>query len=305
MMISSSPVAPLTFRPRAVLDTDTYNEVDDQFALAHLLLSQDRVQFEEIYAAPFHNSRSQGPDDGMERSYDEIMRVLKLLERVPNTQKPVYRGSRQFMDSADKPVESEAARRLVEIAMAPSDAPGKLYVVAIGACTNVASAILMEPAITEKIVVVWLGGNSPYWPSAKEFNLQQDLHAVRVLLDKPVPLVLVPCHPVASHMQTTVAELEKHLAPYSKLGEYLTDIVRHHHKNEPGWSKVIWDMAATAWLMDPGWLPTEEKPSPVLLDDMTWQLEMGRRTISIAKQVHRDPIFADFYAKCKALGDLG
>ena len=44
-----------------VLDTDTYNEVDDQFALCYSLLSPERVNLQAVYAAPFHNNRSSGP----------------------------------------------------------------------------------------------------------------------------------------------------------------------------------------------------------------------------------------------------
>ena len=51
-----------------VLDTDTYNEVDDQFALAYMLCSGDKLNVKGISAAPFHNSRSCGPGDGMEKS---------------------------------------------------------------------------------------------------------------------------------------------------------------------------------------------------------------------------------------------
>ena len=46
---------------RAVLDTDTFNEIDDQFALVQALLSPDRIRLEATYAAPFHNSRSTSP----------------------------------------------------------------------------------------------------------------------------------------------------------------------------------------------------------------------------------------------------
>lgn len=41
-----------------VLDTDTYNEVDDQFALMYALRSPERLNVEAIYAAPFYNNRS-------------------------------------------------------------------------------------------------------------------------------------------------------------------------------------------------------------------------------------------------------
>ncbi|MDB5059507.1 MAG: Inosine/uridine-preferring nucleoside hydrolase, partial [Chloroflexi bacterium] len=50
-----------------VLDTDTYNEIDDQFAIAYALLSPERIVVEAIYAAPFHNDRSTGPGDGMRK----------------------------------------------------------------------------------------------------------------------------------------------------------------------------------------------------------------------------------------------
>ena len=39
----------------AVLDTDTYNEIDDQFALAYALLARDVVDLQAVIAAPFSN----------------------------------------------------------------------------------------------------------------------------------------------------------------------------------------------------------------------------------------------------------
>ena len=68
-------------RVRMVLDTDTYNETDDQFALAHAMLSPERLTVEAIYAAPFHNKRSDGPGHGMELSYQQILRLLERLGR--------------------------------------------------------------------------------------------------------------------------------------------------------------------------------------------------------------------------------
>ena len=53
-----------------VLDTDTYNEIDDQFAVTYSLLAQDRLNVEAIYAAPFENNKSKNYGDGMGKSYD-------------------------------------------------------------------------------------------------------------------------------------------------------------------------------------------------------------------------------------------
>ena len=63
-----------------VLDTDTYNEIDDQFALAYLVKSADKLHLKAIYAAPFFNTKSSGPADGMEKSYQEIMNILTLMD---------------------------------------------------------------------------------------------------------------------------------------------------------------------------------------------------------------------------------
>ena len=73
----------------------------------------------------------------------------------------------------------------------PDDQP--LYVVAIGAITNVASALLMKPEIAEKIVLVWLGGHAWTWPDTREFNLIQDVAAARVVFGCGVPLVQLSC----------------------------------------------------------------------------------------------------------------
>jgi inosine-uridine nucleoside N-ribohydrolase len=180
---------------RAVLDTDTYNEIDDQFAVVYAMLSPARIRLEALYAAPFENDRSTGPADGMEKSYDEIRR---LLERLPGPHPPVLHGSRSWLPAAASP----ASEDLIARARA-GDEP--LHVLTIGAPTNVAAALQAAPDIAERIVVVWLGGNPRYWHEAVEFNVYQDMAASRVLLDSGVPLVHVPCRNVSEHLRTTKA----------------------------------------------------------------------------------------------------
>ena len=92
-------LAPPTGKVSIVLDTDTYNEIDDQFAIVYALLSPERIALEALYAAPFHNSRSDSPADGMERSYAEIERVLERMGRSGAA--PIYRGSTRWMTARD------------------------------------------------------------------------------------------------------------------------------------------------------------------------------------------------------------
>ncbi len=288
-------MAPPTTCVRLVIDTDTYNEVDDQFALAYALRSVEHMSVEAIYAAPFHNDRSAGPADGMLRSFDEIHRVLQRMA-LPSPP-PVFRGSERFLLGKRQPVPSEAVSNLVERAMATTPTDPPLYIAAIGAITNIASALLIEPAIADRIVVIWLGGTPGYESSACEFNLQQDPEAARVVFDSGVPLIWIPCQPVASHLVTTTYELAAHLDQCGDIGQYLLQIVREYDPKTPAWSKVIWDIAAPAWLVNAAWLPTREVPSPVLTDTLTWQTEPDRHPIRMATYVHRDQVFANLFAK--------
>ena len=281
-------------RIRMVLDTDTYNEVDDQFAVVHALASN--MEVEALYAAPFHNPRSSGPEDGMERSYEEIKRLLDRLKNPVAV--PVLRGSRRYLTGAAAPQQSDAATDLVARARAEADTP--LYVVAIGAITNVASAILSAPDIIERIRVVWLGGHALWWHSTDEFNLRQDIHASRVILDSGVPLVLIPCINVASHLLVTVPELEAFLRGSSEIADYLVDTVRGYHEEHFGWSKVIWDIAATSYLVNPGWHATELVPSPILTDRLTWSFDSSRHLIRMVRRINRDAVFTDVYNKIRS-----
>lgn len=282
---------------RFVLDTNTFNEIDDQFALVHALLSPEKLDVEAVYAAPFHNNRSSSPADGMEKSYEEILRVLEKMNIAPDGF--AYRGSTSYLKDRDKPEESEAVRDLIERALGEED--GLLYVAVIGAITNIASAILIEPRIIDRIVVIWLGGQPFHWPNNRgAFNLVQDIAASRVVFDCGVPLVHLPCHGVTSHLMTNMQEIEQYVQDRGAIGNYLCEIYRNYHPGLYARTKVIWDISATAWLINPKWVPTEITHSPILTDQMTWSFDGRRHFIRNATYIHRDPIFQDFFTKLDA-----
>lgn len=281
---------------RLVIDTDAFNEIDDQFAVVYALLSPERLDVQALYAAPFFNSRSTGPEDGMEKSYQEILRLLHKLGHPCDGL--VFRGSANYLGGYDRPHRSDAALDLVERAMTVTDAP--LYVAALGAITNVASAILIEPQIVERIVVVWLGGNAPSWPDAREFNLRQDPLSAGIMFDCGVPFVHVPCKPVTTHLTTTVAEIERYVAGQGAIGDYLAEIFRAYHADHFAWSKVLWDIATIAYLINDKWVPSDVIHSPILTEGLTWSFDRSRHFIRCANFVHRDPIYRDLFTKLGA-----
>jgi hypothetical protein len=298
-----------------VIDTDTYNEIDDQFAVVHALLSPEKLSVEGIYAAPFFNHRSIDPGNGMELSYDEILRLLDRID-LPSDNF-AHRGSDGFLVDYDHPFASDAATDLVERAMS-SDEP--LYVTAIGALTNIASAILIEPKIVEKIVLVWLGGTALHWPHTNEFNLMGDVLASRLIFDCGVPLVLVPCAGVTTHLRTTVSEIERYVHGRGAIGDFLAERFKTYNEDHFAWSKEIWDVAAIAYLLNPDWTPSYITSSPMISRQppanepgpnpypwekhhLTWSFDPSRHPIRCAYYVERDPIFRDLFTKLARFAD--
>jgi len=281
-------------RVRAVLDTDTFNEIDDQFAIVQALLSPDRIGLEAIYAAPFQNSRSQSPGHGMELSYDEILRLLARLGKEPKDF--VFKGVTDYVGPAKLGHNSDAVDDLISRAKTAST-PSPLYVIAIGAISNIASALLKSPEIIEKIVVVWLGGHALEWPHTKEFNLRQDVGGAQVLFDSGVPLILVPAMGVTSHLHSSVPEIERYVQPHGAIGEFLAMRFKEYSDVHIGWSKQIWDMAAIGWILNSEWAPSVLMPTPLLTDSVTWSVDRSRHLMRYVTQVNRDLIFRDFFEK--------
>ncbi len=285
-------------RVRVVLDTDTFNEIDDQFAVVQMMLSPERLAVEAIYAAPFLNARADSPGHGMELSYQEIHRILDRIGKSGDGF--AFRGVTEYVGFAKKPREAEAVDHMIARARAgtPQD---PLYITAIGAISNVASALLKAPDIIDRVVVVWLGGNALDWPrdfkKNADFNLRQDIGGAQVLFDSGVPLVLVPAMGVTSHLRSNVPEIEKHVEPHGAIGAFLASRFKEYSAQHVGWSKEIWDMAAVAWLLNADWTPSILMPTPVLTDDIHWVRDEGRHVMRYVAYVDRDPILRDFFAK--------
>ena len=352
-------LAPPSGRVRCVIDTDTRNEIDDQFALAWALLSQDALDIEAIYAAPYSFIRRwdelqaaarakaqpddasaaelalladyggqlerleragrdisdraqidpQGvtmvtPGEGMELSFREILLVCEKLG-IDFAGK-VFRGSDCYLAGYEAPVESEAARHLVELARTASpDEP--LYVLAIGALSNVASALLLAPEIIGNIVVLWTAG----YPTTvvdivqPSFNMEQDILASQLLFDSGVPLVYLPGFHVGAQLSLSLPEMEAWVKGAGAIGDYLYWLYTHNpHYPFLGLDDhfartwIIWDLINIAWLLEPAWVPTFLTDAPFLSADCKWYRQGApRHTIREALDINRDAIYRDFFRK--------
>ncbi len=281
-----------------VLDTDTFNEIDDQFALAYLLCSGEKLRLQAIYAAPFQNRHASDPKQGMERSFSEILKILALMKRT-DLVPLVCKGSEGYLEDENSFRESQAARDLVRRAMQHTP-ENPLYVIAIAAITNVASAIRMEPAIVDRIVIVWLGGNALHWPDNREFNLFQDVAAARIVFGCGAALVQLPCMGVVSAFTTTKPELEYWLRGKNALCDYLVDVTCEEAAacNISGtWSRSIWDVTAVGWLIDPSFTSDYLMPSPIPQYDHHFSTDPTRHPIRYVYSINRDLLFRDLFKK--------
>ena len=281
---------------KMVLDTDTYNEVDDQFALCYALRSPEKLEVQAVYAAPFFNERSTGPKDGMEKSYDEIVRLLGKLGHP--TENFVFKGSERYMRDADDAVDSPAARDLIARARAMGEGE-TLYVAAIGAITNVASALVMAPDIREKIVVVWLGGQPHSYPTANEFNLSGDIIASRIIFDCGVPFIQVPCMGVASHLLATVPELEAWIKGYNPTCDALVELFSAYASDTFAWAKEIWDVSVIGFLVNPAWTQSVVVPAPILSLEGNYSHDPNRHFMREVRWLNRNAMFRDMYTKLR------
>lgn len=284
-----------------VMDTDAFNEVDDQFAIAYMLRSNDRLNVKGLCAAPFSmNGKADSPAEGMEKSYQEIFNILKLSGREDLNDR-VFRGSAQYMEDEDTPVISDSACFMAELAKQHSpDNP--LYIVAIGAITNVASALLINPGMKENAVVIWLGGHALHMSNTREYNMRQDVAAARVVFGCGVPMVLLPCKGVVDRFATSRFELEHWLSGKNELCDYLVKIaVTEAERCSPysAWTRVIWDVTAVAWLLNDNhrFLSACLIPSPIPEYDGHYASDCSRHMVTYVYHVNRDALFTDLFEK--------
>ena len=289
------PVGPVD----VVLDTDTYNEIDDQFALAYLVRSEEKLRVVGLTAAPFFNENSSSPADGMERSYEEILHLLDLLDRA-DLKNITFRGSDRYLPDEKTPVLSDAARFLAETSRKYTpDHP--LYIVAIGAITNVASALIMEPAMRENCVVVWLGGHAVGYGAA-EFNMMQDIAAARVVMLSGIPFVQLPCRGVVDIFHTTAPELDYWLNGKNPLCDYLVqhtkEAAERYAAGRP-WSRVIWDVTTIGWLLNDNdrFMTSSLIHAPVPEYDLRYAEDMNAPIIRCVTHINRDALMEDLFRK--------
>lgn len=277
-----------TRKKKVILDTDAYNEIDDQFAIAYLYYSK-RVELVAVCAEHYMHDRCNSKALGMKRSYDEIVKVLSLAD--PHYKTETYRGSINTIDEMGCAVESEAADAIIRLARESDEI---VYVVAIGALTNVTSAILKAPDIKDKICVLFVGCRPLSIGCPVEYNVEQDYRAAVELFESGTPLIIVPDANVTSTLRSPI-DCTAEIKGANPVCDYLYDISYNAYRAvgcPPTWARTIWDLGAPAIFETPECATYEIMPRPILTPEQTYAYDSTRPEMIMVTALDRDPIFA-------------
>ncbi|WP_163536289.1 nucleoside hydrolase [Gracilibacillus sp. YIM 98692] len=277
---------------RLIINTDAKNEADDQFAIAHALLTP-KFDIKGIIAAHFGERKS---NQSMEDSYEEIEKLLDLMD-LPSTVN-VVKGAPKSIPDEKTSILSDGAQLIIDEAMKDDSLP--LFVIFLGPITDLASAYLQQPEIANRLTAIWIGGGV-YPEGGKEFNLSNDISAANVIFKSNIPLWQVPKN-VYQMVKVGISELEHKVRPHGEVGKYLFEQLAEYNLS-PYWTNpwadswCLGDSPAVSLLIDSHDFHYEEKDAPLVTDDMYYVSGASNRKIRVYNYIDSRFTLEDMYAK--------
>jgi purine nucleosidase len=278
-----------------ILSTDVGNEIDDQWAVAYMMVNP---QFEVLGIISAHAPTL--PPPAAHFTYlvlrDEIENRLKMA-----THPPLFEGSSLPLQDA-KTARPNAGVDFIIQSSKDFSSGNRLTVLTIGAATDVASAILEDPSIAERIRIVAMGFRS--WPNGgDEFNVANDVPAWQAILRSDVP-VAVGCGDVCrANLSLTLDQARNLISQHGPVGAWLWDefkawyyrFVKPMRTNDLSKPWVIWDTVVLAYVE--GLTTQETYPRPALEDDMNFEAGPAGKTITWVTGIDSARMWPDFIQK--------
>jgi inosine-uridine nucleoside N-ribohydrolase len=275
-------------RPVLVV-TDCGVGIDDEWALAHLAVSP-AFDLRGIIATHAPNLRPPAAETAAQAA-------RAWLDRLPlTTRPPVVAGSSRPLE--DGAVAGPGVALLLEQARGYT-AERRLDVIVIGAATDLALALRVDPTLADRIAIVAMGFSR--WPEGGDpWNVKNDPRAWQVLLESRAPITVGDDAVCRRDLRMTPtrarrlfgdrgallsALLDDWLARNGKLALTLTGVPD---------AVPIWDEVTVAFLL--GLTRQESRPRPRLRDDLTFDHSRPRGTITWVTAIDADRLWADLAA---------
>ena len=294
---------------KLIFDTDANNELDDQHALAYMLLNGNHFDVKGITVNATYNGA------GIQGHYDEAERIMQLCNLKGAV--PLLKGAEQNFEAIANGFDPNAfdGQEAVDFLL-EGTREDSVIIVAVGKLTNVAMALKKDPSFAERTKVVWLGSN---YPEPGEYNQDNDTIAMNYVLNSTVPFEMVTVRygkpsgtDAVSVTQTevnttmpglgptaTAPIIGRHGGTFSTFGDYSVNLFEHifDHIDHEGstQSRPLFDMVALAILKNPDWGSTQVIPAPVLINNQWVERPQNQRSITLWEDFKKDPILVDFY----------
>lgn len=268
---------------KVILDADTGNEVDDLYAVVRALIEPSW----ELIA--LNATQWQSSQWTVEKSMEESHRLNQVLLGelgMSGTVKAYRGGDDRLYDWGYRAQHSAASYYLIQEANKYSS-DDKLTVIALGVLTNIASAILIEPSIQDKIDLYWLGTTYDFEEDIlrkRDFNCMMDPQALAEVLDSEVELHVIPVS-VANQMTFNYEETKNKFPADHTLTRFLLERW-YNHLDGGRKQRVIWDLALIEAIIHPDWATQQQVKT---------SKENGNRSVWYYSDIDEDKMRTDFF----------
>jgi inosine-uridine nucleoside N-ribohydrolase len=278
-----------------ILSTDVGNEIDDQWAIVYTLLSDE---FEVLGVMSAH-----APTMAPAAAHTSYLILKDIIEErlAMTVHPPILEGASFPLKDTVTPQVSQAATFLVEMSKSFSS-ENRLNVMTIGAATDIASAILIDPSIANRIRVLQMGFND--WPSGGDFfNILNDIKAAQVIFSSDVPIVVGSAKVCRDNLGLGFEQAKQMVSQRGPIGGWLWDeysawyyrFVKPPRKDDFSKPWIIWDTVVVAHLL--GFTKNEIYERPKVKDDMSFDHPKSGKAITWITDVDEHHMWADFLKK--------
>jgi purine nucleosidase len=299
---------PKSDKIRVLLDTDANNELDDQHAIAYMLLNGDTFEVEGLTVNRTNNG---GDINEQAKEAERIVELCGLLSKLK-----VYKGASGSFDEIKTHLDqpnfdgSEAVNLIIKRAHKISDR--KLVLLPVGKLTDIALALEKDPDIIDKVKIVWLGSN---YPKPGEYNQVNDESALSYILDNQVEFEIALVRygePTGTDaVRVTPKGIKQNVAgkgprisqpvsgrhggSFSTFGDYAINLFEHIDLHGDPPSRALFDMAAVAIVKNPAWATKTSVPAPLLQNGDWSERPDNVRKITLWQDFKASLIINDFY----------
>ncbi len=267
-----------------IIDADTGNEVDDLYAIVRGLI-EPSFKVVGLSSAQWQASHWTVPNS-LENSHRLNLEILSYMqmEDIPH---PRGAADRLYDWGDDIAQHSAAAYHIItEAHKMPSGM--KLTIAVLGASTNLASALLIDPSIAGKIRVYLVGTSFDLermvWEK-RDFNCMMDLHALDVIMDAhDLETHIMPVN-VLSSLSFNIHETGEMFIGKHPLLDFLY-LRWVNHIGGSKYARIVWDLSVIECLIHP------ELGTEMLVDTPP---DNHPRKIYVYTSINADEMKKDFF----------